>query len=698
MAQSGNTTDYQRDTALINNYIQISKDILYFYPDSASDLLDKVTTLSSSINYDFGMYSAHNLRGALKWYGGDMNSALEEYKQALNYANDKKNIDRKAKVYGNIALVFSQQFEVDSSIKYLNESIRFSKENNLTESYLKGLFDLGVCYLGQDNYIEASRNFILVKNELEKHEDSVLRLYLYNNLGTLYTNLGNFDSALQYYNMSIDLDKQVPSINNQAGVYINIGELYFRHHNQFDSAMHYYAKALDHALPAYRNMVEIKTNINVGNVYLEQLQFDSAKKYYENALADPIIDQLPMPKTAVLVNLGIYYSEHGNRTLAKSYLDSGCTLAEEFGMLKYQKNALQSLYKLDSVNGDFESCLKHYQEYHQISDALLQHDAQYEMAILEFEKFVDREKQNNQLLKDENEVISKRMWLSVVIIAILAVLLYALYLSYRKRKKLHHQLSENHTSLLQLNDELKAANEQLSAQQQELQTLNTSKDKLFSVLGHDLKSPFNGIIGILGLVRENWDIMNDSEKKEMLDMMYSSSKRVSDLLNNILHWGKTQEGLVSIKYEKINLKAALDELTELYKAPLSQKEIDLSLQLPNDGIFIDNDSMLFSRIVQNLVNNAIKFTPKGGNIKISVKEHSDQITLSVIDSGIGIPKDKIDTIFDMYLSFRRPGTDGEQSTGMGLLLSQEYAKLMGAKIDVQSIEGQGSTFTLSFPR
>jgi signal transduction histidine kinase len=248
-----------------------------------------------------------------------------------------------------------------------------------------------------------------------------------------------------------------------------------------------------------------------------------------------------------------------------------------------------------------------------------------------------------------------------------------------------------------LNEELEIANKTLSAQQAELQALNLSKDQLFSVLGHDLKSPFNGIIGLLDLVNENWDVINDTEKKEMLALLFTSSERVSELLDNILNWGKTQVGLVNIQTRKVVLDSTLKGIVDLFEAQIDSKKLDVVVELSNETISLDTDSMLFSRVVQNLINNAIKFTPKGGKIMVKVEQLNKETRLSVVDSGIGIPKEKISTLFDMNLSFRRPGTDGEKSTGMGLLLSKEYAKLMGASLTVNSVEGEGSSFVLTFP-
>lgn len=695
--QSQDSESYQSDTAFINERIEICVKILYLHPDSASNHIDTVFYRSKKIDYEYGLYKSHNLKGSLLWFREEMDKALVEYKLARKYSNAVEFPDREANVLGNIAMVYTQKLEVDSAKKYLSKSISYAKENNIPGVYRKGLFDLGILYLGQDNYIEASRNLLKVRNELETVEDLGLKVYVYNSFGILYTKLNNFDSALCYYNKAIETENQLGAYNLRSSIYTNIGELYSRQNKGNDSAIHFFLKAEESAGPNGYNAVKVKTNVNLGNVFFDEIQLDSARKYYEDALNSPLIDMLPISKTAVLVNLGIYNLDIKNLTKAQFYLDSGYAMASEFGILRYKKNALEALCFLDSLNGNFLLSLKHYKDYHSVSDALSVSEANKEIAIFEFNKYINQEKLNYLGLIKENEAIKRRMILSVVIIVILLILLYALLINSKKRKRLLEQVSESRTNLQTLNEELEITNNLLSEQQAELKALNLSKNKLFSVLGHDLKSPFNGIIGSLELVNANWDIINDTEKKEMLALLFTSSERVSKLLDNILNWGKTQAGLINIDTRRVVLYPIIKEIVDLLEARIENKKLHLEIELSNETLSIDTDIMLFSRIVQNLINNAIKFTPKEGRISVKVEQLSKEIKLSVIDSGIGIPTEKVSMIFDMNLGFRRPGTDGEKSTGMGLLLSKEYAKLIGASLTVSSVEGEGSSFVLTFP-
>lgn len=699
LAQETKATHKQSDTIQIYEDIRICRDILFQYPDSAQNYVGTILNRSKKIDYRYGIYSAYMFKGGLFWLRHELDQAIVAYKQALKYSDSEKSPDRKAKALGNIAMAYNQNLESDSAILYLNKTIAFAKEKKIAEQYRKGLFDLGIFYLYQGNYIEAFRNFEKTKEEVSNVQDSVLLMHLYGNFGVLYADLNKFDSALLYYNKALEVDEKLSSEDFRSSNYLNLGELFFRQKKDYKSAIYYYKKALECAVASNRYLpFKLRTDINIGNVFYEQQNLDSAKKYYDAALRSPILDQVPDAKTALFVNLGTYYSTTNDFVNAQSYLDTGFALADNLGLMDYKKTALESMHALFEYKGDFKQSLRYYKQFHAMSDTLLKHESNKELAILEFEKFLQKELLDNQGLIKENKEITQRMILSIGVIVILLIFLYLLYHNFRKRKKLHIMLANKHNDLKRVHAKLKVANEQLFAQQKELKALNHSKDKLFSILGHDLKAPFNGIHGIVGLLTKNWNVINDREKKEMMTMLFSSSQRASALLDNILNWGMTQEGLVQVEKQNVVLRHMLNEIAELFELQLKNKELDLTIELPNDLIELDTDGMLLSRIVHNFINNAIKFTPKGGSIILRVEDLTNKIKLSVIDTGIGIPKDKISSIFNVDLGFRRSGTEGEQSTGMGLLLSKQYTKLIGASIDVISVEGKGSSFILSFTK
>ncbi|MFK5856998.1 MAG: ATP-binding protein [Bacteroidota bacterium] len=695
----GNTKapdSYQSDTAHVNQCLELSSNLLFIYPDSAQKYIDTILILSKKVNYEYGLNKGHNLQGIIYWITNNLDDALKQYKLALAYTNNLDSERDKAVILSNIALLFSHIYEIDSAKLYFNKTILFAEENNILDIQNKAVFDLGNLNLNQGNYIDAAHNLTKVKEQLEINHDSVLLMYVHSAFGILYTRLNKFEPALLNYKKAIELDQVIPGVDNISNNYINIGELYFSLQSNFDTALYFYQKAIETALPHFKNNIELSANINSGNTFLEMNELDSVNSYYQKAISDTLINSFPDRKAALLINIGVYHIKNKDYIEARHYLNTGLDMVNKLGILHYKVVALHKLSLLDSIEGNFKQSRQYYVDFKTVSDSLKKINAENEIAILEFEKFMEQEKLNNQDLVEENEIKSKMMWLSIATVLALLILLFMLYLNRTRVKHLHKLLSGKHEDLKILNEELTVTNETLVTQQEQLKELNISKDKFFSILSHDLKSPFNGLLGMLGLINDEWEQISDEEKRNMLQLLFSSSKKTYNLLEDILSWAKTQQGLIKSKPEIININTKIKETTDLLMAQIVAKDQQLTLDVPAK-LEINSDELLFSHIIQNLVNNAIKFTPQNGSITVKSDTIDNQIHVCVIDDGIGIPKDKISKIFDMNSDFNRPGTAGEKSTGMGLLLTKEYAKIINAKLTVKSIEGKGSTFCLIVP-
>ncbi len=696
VGQNTEINTYDADTAHINSCIELCSNIIFTYPDSTQKYVDTILSTSQNSKYEHGLLMAYNFQGLLFWMSNDMDLALEQFKLALRYSNTPKSPRRKAVVLSNIGLIYTNLFNLDSAKSYLDQTIQYSKEYNIVDMHNKALFDLSNIYLEQDNYIEAVRNLLHVKDELEINTDSLLLMYVYSNFGILYSKVNKFDMSLLFYQKAIELDKMISGVSHIANNYINIGELYFNSEENMDSAANYYRKAIAFALPHNKRNVEMAANINLANVYLYKMQLDSAKAYYENALADSLIKKFLNREAAVLVNLGLYYLEKQDLVNAQLFLRQGYDIAEELDILRYQKHALEALCRLDSIAGDYKQFASKYKLYHVISDRLQASIVSNEIATLEFNKFIEQEKYSNKILMKENKLKSKLIWITLIALFILLGLLTILFLNRKKIKGLLEQLSEKHKNQQLLNEELATTNEVLHTQQEELKALNNTKDKFFSILGHDLKSPFNGLLGLLDLIDKEWENLSDDKKRSLIQSLFASSKKTYQLLEDLLNWGKAQQGLIKYTPETFLLYYKIKDVTDLFEAQLNNKAQQLVIDVSPE-LELNTDILLFSQIVQNLVNNAIKYTHHGGVVTVKVETSKNELKLCVIDTGIGIPANKISTLFDLDSDFNRPGTENEKSTGMGLILSKEYAELINAKLTISSTEGKGSSFCLTLP-
>ena len=243
--------------------------------------------------------------------------------------------------------------------------------------------------------------------------------------------------------------------------------------------------------------------------------------------------------------------------------------------------------------------------------------------------------------------------------------------------------------------ELRNNNNELINKREELSSLVKTKDKLFSVLAHDLQSPFMGISGLSDMIKENAEKGNTDEVIEYSKMIADTTKRTSTLFTNILDWAASQTGELEMKHTINNLDECLDETIALLQN--HQKRKNITIQRDNTNIEFSSDPNALKTVLRNLISNALKFTPNDGIIKISAKKSKDEVVVSISDSGVGIKSDLIPMIFKMDSYISTEGTDQEQGTGIGLSLCREMIARHNGKIWAESELGQGSVFHFSLP-
>ena len=266
-------------------------------------------------------------------------------------------------------------------------------------------------------------------------------------------------------------------------------------------------------------------------------------------------------------------------------------------------------------------------------------------------------------------------------------------------KKVKERTRELETLNSQLKQELKErhlAEEALKKSEASLRELNATKDKFFNIIAHDLKNPFTCLLGSTELLNESMHKMDPGKIRELVQIINDSAKSGYGILQNLLDWSRSQTGLITFNPEKVNLRDLIDENISDLKASSAKKEIRISTDIPGD-MYFHADRNMINTVLRNLLSNAIKFTGRSGSVNISADLKDKVVLISVKDTGIGIPEDKISDLFRLDVKYTRPGTEMEEGTGLGLKLSREFVELQGGKIWVESIVNKGSNFIFSIP-
>ncbi|MGF7140693.1 two-component regulator propeller domain-containing protein [Roseimarinus sediminis] len=301
------------------------------------------------------------------------------------------------------------------------------------------------------------------------------------------------------------------------------------------------------------------------------------------------------------------------------------------------------------------------------------------------------------------------LWFIVMVSALFIGLIIASYyyrivrlnkLNLALEKKVNERTAELKRSYDQLvlrQTLISRQSEELNQQKEKLQELNSTKDKFFSIIAHDLKNPFQSILGMTGLL-ENTLTNHPSEEVQLyLKELSKSSKVTYSLLDNLLTWASTQSKRIAYTPEKIDLNQLIDNAIQLLEQNFSKKDIRIERHSTASRIAFA-DSNMIATVLRNLINNAIKFTPKGGKISISVKEEKQMLKVEVSDTGTGIPPDLMNSLFRIDQSTSRPGTEGEKGTGLGLIICKEFVEKNGGSIGVSSRLNRGSCFYFTVPK
>lgn len=238
---------------------------------------------------------------------------------------------------------------------------------------------------------------------------------------------------------------------------------------------------------------------------------------------------------------------------------------------------------------------------------------------------------------------------------------------------------------------------ELTDKNRELQKLNLEKDKLFSIIAHDLRGPFSSFLGLTSLMAEEHDMFTKEEIKECAVNLNCSASSLYRLLDNLLQWSRVQQGTIPFNPRKINLKSIALEYMELVKHTAEEKNIEFFIEIPEETEVYADKNMLQS-IIRNLLSNALKFTSKGGRVCLSARiKADDKIEIIVEDNGIGMSKEMIDTLFHLNVETGRTGTDGEPSTGLGLLICKEFIEKHKGTLTIESEIKKGSRFIVTLP-
>ncbi len=391
-----------------------------------------------------------------------------------------------------------------------------------------------------------------------------------------------------------------------------------------------------------------------------------------------------------LLFLGLNYNKNGEYLTALKYLSECRKVAEDVNAKRIIRRCYNQSYIAYSNLGDIQKATEFRDLYVSITELIFAEES--ERQIAEQQAKFDIEQKDNELrlqqerLDNKNLQFEKERRFNVALI-IIALLLFGfgiiIFRSNREKKK--------------VNQQLEIVNKQIARQNEDLKNLNDTKDKFFSIIGHDLKGPVNSLTSFLNLLKNHSSKLSEEEIKNLASDLDISIKNLHSLLENLLTWARTQTNNIELKAENLNMGKLVSRSVQLLQHQAQNKDIEIKLAGNMESkAYADRNTI--ETVIRNLISNAIKFTHPHGVIEISVNEWKDVVEVKVKDNGVGMTQEVMDKLFKIGNKHTTPGTNKELGTGLGLVLCKEFIENNDGFIWVNSTVGEGSEFIFTLPK
>jgi signal transduction histidine kinase/Tfp pilus assembly protein PilF len=604
---------------------------------------------------------------------------------AMLIAKQSENEKNIARSYRTVGRIYYNQGKYSAAIE--NFQTAFVHTQNIHDSLLLSteLDDIGRSYRRIGELNEAMEYFQKGLDIAIKSNDKDRIGGIYNNMAMVLNDSGDDSLALKYYQKSLAIAEEMKDTSSIITSLNNIGFQYFKMKNT-RLEEEYYLKAL--ALTEKKKDMQMYgvTYDNIGSMWLDRGNNQKAFAYFTKALEYERKTGVKVYITEELKSLTEVCIKMKNYQMALKYAIEGFKLSEEIQSAELKAAVAKNLATAFEQLHQFEQSVHYLKIASTISDSLNSIEKAKTVSNLASRYELTKKESEIKSLSFEKEMQATELQLQnrikyglIIFLVIVTALLFVALYQYRARKK--------------INDQLVMWSKAVDQKNQQLDNLNKVKDKIFSSIAHDVKSPLSSIQGLLGLM--NMNILSPEEFQKLIVELSARVNTTTSLLENLLNWSRNQIATAKANPINTNVKNLADECLTLYQNNAIEKNITVSNNIPADSIVFADEEMI--RIVlRNLISNAIKFTKADGEVKIDSGMQENMMRIAITDTGIGISPTDLSKLFS-YEGKSTHGTAQEKGTGLGLILCKEFIEKNGGKICVESVQGQGSTFSFTVP-
>ncbi|MEI6823480.1 MAG: tetratricopeptide repeat-containing sensor histidine kinase [Bacteroidota bacterium] len=643
---------------------------------------------------------------------------VDSLKNILNHSN----VDNKIEIYYQLANSYLDILP-DSAIKYSNLGLALIDEKHGLKRKNDCLFVLGSCYENLNKHKIALKYLQQALDGFETENNKRKQIFTNNYIGIIYGKTSYYDKALSSFQKSLMLCSQLKDTIRTCVSLTNIG-LVYQDMKDYKTALVNFEKVLDlstkskdklniaHALNdisnTYAKMADYKMALNyhlkalsickelnekrglayvtsdIGETYKKLNNLNLALRYYEEAYSISKNFDDKFLNSQILSNIGDLYVSMKSYDKAKEYLDKAEIIAAEIENKETLKDVYESFSKYYSLQNDYKKALDYFKRFKDVNDSIYNKESSDKIAELEVKFDIQEKDKENEILRQKTEIqqlaINKQIYLRNTFIYIsIIITLLIIFIFFR------YWIKQRANKLLSLKNEL------INKQNIELEEISKMKDKIFAVIMHDLKNPFNTVVTLVNFMESNYHTMEENQKYSGILSLKKSIFNVNEFLENLLDWLNSKENNLILYKTNFDINSTINSVLKLYIPRAEQKAIELQNHIKSN-LFVYGDERMINTVLRNLIDNALKFTFDKGKVDINAIEDKDKITISISDTGVGIDDEDKDKIFKLDSYFSTKGTEYEKGSGLGLILSKEFIEKNEGEIWFESKTDIGSTF------
>lgn len=666
---------------LASAYENVSSDSMVIFADEG-------LAIATKINFETGKGICHQMLGLAYLHLNKYPQSLDNYQQALAIFEKTDSKKREGNVVLSMGDIYFRQDKYNQAIESYNKGIEIYDQMNFPTGKGFALFSIGGIYNDIGSYAEAISYYLKALTAFEKDKHSGGISISLTTIATLYASLGNSAKAIEYINKSLAIDysknskeQNVLNMHNIATVY---GSL-----NDYKKALQFYNKALEIAESMGDDAWTDVTRTDIADVYYHTDQLDSALIKFSDVLK--MAEKIGDTDVITAATRGI-----GRVMIKQGHIREGIQRLLTAYDISKEKNQKQTIFEtaLDLSNayekeGDYARALAYHKIYSDVNDSVFNDKNAKRVQQLQYDYVLNKKETEIALLKKDTLIAEGRsekqkitltaLFIGIMLLIVITIILYRSR-SIEKRSK----------------EAIVKQKEEIQLQASRLESLNRFKDKTFSVLSHDLRSPLGTLTATLMLLDNN--IISPDEFTSTKHELNNQLNSVNILLDNLLHWAKNYfQGKMPSKPESTSIYDLASQNIHLLSDIAIAKQIKLVNNITEPvNAFCDPGQI--DIVIRNLLSNAIKFTQKGGTVSISATSEHDKVKIVIADNGVGMTQEQLNKIFLATADNSTYGTDGERGIGLGLLLCYEFVISNNGAISVKSEVGAGSTFIMVLPK